>query len=288
MTLLKLKVGGVPEHFNLPIHLANESGAFEASGIELNWKDFGDGTGAMAQALRNGDCDICLLLTEGIITDILKGNPSKIISGYVKSPLTWGIHTYDKEGVPKKDKIFEEKIAISRKGSGSHLMPIVDALLKGQSIEDDQFVIIKDINGALQSLDKKETSIFYWEKYTTKPYVSKGKLRRIGEFISPWPCFMIAAREEIIEKHPEELDKFLRVIHKSCEQFMKNPDAPRLVSERYGLKLKDAEYWFHSTEWTTDSWVSDKTLTSVVFALKEAGIIESDNNLNQLVWKRSK
>ncbi|MEQ9166388.1 MAG: ABC transporter substrate-binding protein [Fulvivirga sp.] len=288
MSLIKLTVGGVPEHFNLPIHLANESGAFEKAGIELDWKNFGDGTGAMTQALRNGDCDICILLTEGIIADILKGNTSKIISGYVKSPLTWGIHTYDKEVAPKKEKIFEEKIAISRKGSGSHLMPIVDALLKGQSIEDDQFVITKDINGALQSLDKKETSIFYWEKYTTKPYVSKGQLRRIGEFISPWPCFMIAAREEVIAKYPEQLDKFLRVIHNSCEQFMKNPDAPKLVSERYGLKLKDAEYWFHSTEWTTDSWVSDKTLTSVVFALKEAGIIDSNNSVEELVWKRTK
>lgn len=287
MPLTKLTVGGVPEHFNLPIHLAIESGAFEEAGIELDWKNFGDGTGAMAQALRNGERDICILLTEGIIADIIKGNPSKIISGYVKSPLTWGIHTYDKEVAPKKEKIFDEKIAISRKGSGSHLMPIVDALLKGQSIEDDQFVIIKDIDGALQSLDKKETSIFYWEKYTTKPYVSKGQLRRIGEFISPWPCFMIAAREEVIAQYPDELDKFLKVIHNACEQFMQNPDAPKLVSERYGLKLKDAEYWFHSTEWTTDSWVSDKTLTSVVFALKEAGIIDKDSDSQNIVWKRN-
>lgn len=279
-------VGGVPEHFNLPIHLAIESGMFENSGLKINWTDFGDGTGAMTQALRNGSCDICFLLTEGIVTDIINGNPSKIISGYVKSPLTWGIHTIIENPDDLSNQRFGAKIAISRKGSGSHLMPIVDALMKGHSIAEDQFVIIKDIHGALKSLDNKEASVFYWEKYTTKPYVTKGQLKRIGEFISPWPCFMIAARNEIIEAYPDELDAFLKVVHKSCEMFMQNPDAPNQVSQRYGLALRDARYWFHSTEWTTDSWVSNKTLTSVVFALKEAGIIDSNSTPENLVWKR--
>lgn len=280
------KVGGVPEHFNLPIHLAIESGMFEQSGITVEWKDFGDGTGAMTKALREGECDICLLLTEGIITDIINGNPSKIVSGYVKSPLTWGIHTIVDNPDDLNDLRFGEKIAISRKGSGSHLMPIVDALMTGESIAEDQFVIIKDIHGALKSLDSKETSVFYWEKYTTKPYVTKGQLKRIGEFISPWPCFMIAARNEVIESNPKELDAFLKVVNKSCELFMQNPDAPKQVSERYGLELRDAKYWFHGTEWATNSWVSDKTLTSVVFALKEAGIIDPKASSEGLVWKR--
>ena len=33
----------------------------------------------MNQALREGEADICILLSEGIIADILQGNPSKII-----------------------------------------------------------------------------------------------------------------------------------------------------------------------------------------------------------------
>ncbi len=282
-----LKIGGVPEHFNLPIHLALEREDFEKAGIELHWTDYSGGTGQMNQALRNGTCDICVLLTEGIIADILQGNPSKIISGYVNSPLTWGIHSTAQSQADAQKDPFNQKIAISRNGSGSHLMPIVHALIQDQRISQDQFTIVNNLDGALDSLSKNETAVFYWEKYTTKPYVDRGLLTRIGEFNSPWPCFMIAARDEIIRKYPEQLDKLLRIIHRSCDDFMEDDQSPALVSERYNLELKSANYWFHATEWATNSWVSDKMLKSVVFALKEASIVDADATVNSLVWKRS-
>lgn len=40
-----LRVAGVPEHFNLPWHLADEEGAFESAGIDLQWIDVPEGTG---------------------------------------------------------------------------------------------------------------------------------------------------------------------------------------------------------------------------------------------------
>jgi len=281
-----IKIGGVPEHFNLPIQLGIQSGAFADANIDLQWVDFPGGTGAMTQALRTGECDVCVLLTEGIITDIINGNPSKIISGYVQSPLTWGIHTATDSKIQSHDEVFEQKIAISRHGSGSHLMPTVDALMKGEKIAKDQFVTVQNIDGALKSLGEKETNIFYWEKYTTKPFVKKGHLRRIGEFLSPWPCFMIAARDEIIDSNPTVLDKMLRIIHEACEAFMENNEAPKLVSKTYDIPLKDAEYWFHSTEWTTNSWVSNKMLNSVLFTLKAAGIVDETASVDGLVWER--
>ncbi|QSE96344.1 type 2 periplasmic-binding domain-containing protein [Fulvivirga lutea] len=287
MNKTRLRVGGVPEHFNLPVHLAIENGDFSRNGIEVIWEDYPGGTGAMTQALRNNEVDICILLTEGIVADIIKGNPSKIISGYVKTPLTWGIHTFIDNESEVGEALFTEKIAISRKGSGSHLMPIVDALMQGKSLSEEQFIIIKDIHGALKSLDKRETGVFYWEKYTTKPFVKNGNLKRIGEFNSPWPCFMIAATNEIIEREPNVLDTFLKVLHNSCEQFMNNSSAPEMVSKRYELDYKDSEYWYHSTEWAADSWVTDKTLVNVVFALKEAQLIPKDSSTANLIWKRN-
>ena len=58
-----LRVGGVPEHFNLPIHLAIERGDFNSRGIKVEWVDFPGGTGAMTKALREGTIDVCILLT---------------------------------------------------------------------------------------------------------------------------------------------------------------------------------------------------------------------------------
>ncbi|MEM6523434.1 MAG: ABC transporter substrate-binding protein [Bacteroidota bacterium] len=286
MNSITFNIGGVPEHFNLPIHLAMERGEFQAAGIKLSWIDFDGGTGQMNHALREGKADICILLTEGIMADILKGNPSRIISGYVNSPLTWGIHTsVDSEMEATADQ-FNKKIAISRYGSGSHLMPIVNAMIQEKQINQDRFVVVNNLDGGIKSLQSRESSIFYWEKYTTKPYVKRGYLKRIGEFNSPWPCFMIAARNEIISKFPKELNTLLKIIQASCISFMENEDSPVLVAERYNLELKSAKYWFHATEWATNSWVSNKTLKNVVFALKEAGILSSEAGTSDLVWKR--
>jgi ABC-type nitrate/sulfonate/bicarbonate transport system substrate-binding protein len=286
MDTVKIRIGGVPEHFNLPIHLAKEQGAFAKRGIDLEWTDFGGGTGQMTKAMRENEVDVCILLTEGMIADIIKGNPAKIISEYVLTPLTWGIHTGADNELKDYRDIYTKQYAISRFGSGSHLMAIVDAESKGHKLEKEQFTIIKDIDGALPSLTGKETDVFYWEKYTTKPYVDSGELKRIGEYNTPWPCFVIAARDEILEKHPEHITRMLRIIHDQCDRFMENRDAIAIAANRYGLQMPDVERWFNSTEWAIHGWVSDKMIENVIYHLKTAEIIEADTDIPELIWKR--
>lgn len=283
----KIRLGGVPEHFNLPIHLAIEGKEFETRGLEVEWTTFKGGTGQMTKALREDQVDACILLTEGVIADIIKGNPSKIISQYVTTPLKWGVHTGAKNNLDSYAKVFDKKIAISRFGSGSHLMAIVDANSKGEQIHKDQFVVIKNLEGALESLEKLETDVFYWEKYTTKPYVDNGQLKRIGQYLTPWPCFVIAATDKVIKEKPDELTRMLRTIHDSCDRFMANKNTISLVSERYKLKKEDVAKWFHSTEWAIHGWVSDKMVDSITYNLQIAGIIEKDHELPELIWKRN-
>lgn len=287
MSQTQIRIGGVPEHFNLPIHLAIEDGRFAKRQVDIQWTTFKGGTGQMTRALRDGEVDLCVLLTEGVITDIIRGNPSQIVSGYVKTPLTWGVHTGTRNSLQHYEDIYDKKYAISRFGSGSHLMAIVDANSKGHELAKEQFVVIKNLDGALESLDDLESDVFYWEKYTTKPYVDSGQLRRVGQFRTPWPCFVIAATKEILEEQPDAVSRTLRVIHDSCDRFMMDErHAIELVSERYEQKIPDVERWFHSTEWAIHGWVSDKMLNSVIYHLRIAGIIEKDAEIPELVWKR--
>lgn len=74
-----IKIAGVPEHFNLPWHLAIEEKVFDKQNINLQWTDVPEGTGKMCQMLRSGETDIAVILTEGIVKDINAGNPSKIV-----------------------------------------------------------------------------------------------------------------------------------------------------------------------------------------------------------------
>lgn len=283
----KIRIGGVPEHFNLPIHLAIENGHFADRGVDIEWITFKGGTGQMTKALENDEIDICILLTEGIINSIINGNPSKIISNYVTSPLCWGIHTAADNVLDNYNHIFDKNYAISRFGSGSHLMAIVDANSKEQDIQTSQFKVIKNLDGALESLKNQETDVFYWEKYTTKPYVDSGQLKRIGEYYTPWPCFVVAATNKVIKEQPNNLIRVLRTIHDSNDKFMQDENVINLVSERYGQKLKDVNRWYHNTEWAIHGWVSNKMLKSVIYSLKMAGIVEDDKKIPALVWKRN-
>ena len=141
-----IKIAGVPEHFNLPWHLCIENNEFKAVGIDLQWTDIPEGTGKMCQMLRDGETDIAVILSEGIIKDIVAGNPCKIVQVYVKSPLIWGIHVSAKSKYHSIADLEYTKVAISRYGSGSQLMAYVNADNQGWDSEKLQFEIVNTID----------------------------------------------------------------------------------------------------------------------------------------------
>lgn len=281
--LTTIRVGGVPEHFNLPWHLAIENELFEKEGIKVEWTDYRGGTGQMSRALREHEIDVCILLTEGIISDIVKGNPSKIIGKYLNTPLIWGVYTGANNSVSHYGEIYDKKYAISRFGSGSHLMPIVDANAKRIKLNESQFEVIKNLQGALDSLTLNKTDAFYWEKYTTKPHVDNGTLKHLGDYVTPWPCFMIAATDHILEKEKEAINKMLKIIYFTSKQFMSSPTAVQEVSKRYHQKIEDVEQWFYATEWSIDKNISNKMLKNVLHTLEFAGIIKEKPNLDSFL-----
>ncbi len=142
----------MPEHFNLPWHLAIEEGAFEERGIDLQWTDIPEGTGRMCQMLENGETDLAIILTEGLVKNISEGNPAKIVQEYIASPLLWGIHVDAKSRYRSIPELKITKAAISRFGSGSHLMAYVNAQNEGWNTEKLQFEVINNLDGAVEAL----------------------------------------------------------------------------------------------------------------------------------------
>jgi len=281
--MITFRLGGVPEHFNLPIHLAKQSGKFEEAGIDLVWTDFPGGTGAMCSALKEDQIDCAILLTEGITADIVKGSPLKILKVYVESPLIWGIHVSANSPYINIDQLEGKKYAISRQGSGSHLMSYVDADQRGWKISESQMVVVGNLEGARTFLSEEKADIFLWEKYMTKPLVDAGEFRRVGERLTPWPCFVFAASESFIERHGSILPAFFKIINKSVEAFMQNPDAAEMVSDRYSLKREDAKVWFESTKWNTEDSIDGKILDNIQEWLYRLQIISTKKQSSQLI-----
>jgi ABC-type nitrate/sulfonate/bicarbonate transport system substrate-binding protein len=172
-----LKIGGVPEHFNLPWRLAIEERLFEEIGLELHWSDMTGGTGQMIKGLQTGSIDIAVLLTEGITKSILDGLPAKIVNIYVNTPLRWGVHVPVHSSYNSISDLENGTFAISRYGSGSHLMAMVHAKQAGWDVSKLKFNVVGDVYGGLWALENKEADGFLWEKFTTHPFVEQGKCR---------------------------------------------------------------------------------------------------------------
>lgn len=244
-----VKIIGVPEHFNLPWHLAIEEGSFEDRGIKLQWTDVPEGTGKMCQLLQENETDLAIILTEGLVKSISQGNPSKIVQEYVSSPLLWGIHVAANSPRTSISELENDKAAISRMGSGSHLMAYVNAQNQGWDTAQLQFEIINNLNGAVKNLSSGSNAYFMWEHFTTKPLVEQGMFKHLGDCPTPWPCFVIAATDSFLTSHADVLKHILEVINMYTIEFKAIPSIDRTLANRYGQKLEDIQDWLSKTDW---------------------------------------
>ncbi len=87
MATAPLRVGFVPEHFSAPIHFAKKH-----FGLEADLVPFPSGTGHMITALRAGDIDVGIGLTEGWVAglgkeDVAGDGGYRLVGTFVETPL---------------------------------------------------------------------------------------------------------------------------------------------------------------------------------------------------------
>jgi len=281
----KFQIGGVPEHFNLPWYLTLRDKKYIAQGINLRWKDYPGGTGQMCKALREKEIDMAVILTEGIVRDIINGNDCKIVQVFVKSPLIWGIHVANNSSFKNINDLKGTQAAISRFGSGSHLMTYVNAENNNWNMDRDlQFKVIKNLDGAIENLPKGEGDYFMWERFMTKPYVDNKTFRILGECPTPWPCFVLAVRREVLDENSLSIKKILDIINDVTTGFKKIPSIDVMIAERYGLNLEDVNEWMTLTEWSQDQ-LTEKELDNIQDQLFKLDLIKSRLKHNKLLHK---
>ncbi len=277
-----IKIAGVPEHFNLPWHLAIKNGDFKKENIDLQWTDVPEGSGKMCQMLRDGETDIAVILTEGIVKDIVAGNSSKIVQVYVESPLIWGIHVAANSKYNTLEDLKDTKAAISRLGSGSQLMAYVNANNQGWKTDDLQFEIVNTIDGAVKALTNGTADYFMWERFMTKPLVDQRIFRRIGDCPTPWPCFVIAVRKEILEKHSDVISKILSIINLTTSEFKDIPSIDNTLALKYNQKIEDIQEWLSLTHWSQNQ-LKAEMLNKIQNQLIQLKIIDKIGTFEDIV-----
>ncbi len=248
---MKLRVAGVPEPYNLPWHLAMEKHRFAEAGIELEWHMVHEGTGRMCQMLRDSELDMAVLVTEGAQRDILNGGQHSIVSGFVESPLPWGVH------VPAHSRLQADNLkgvhyAISRLGSGSHIMAMLHAEKQGWRPAEQDLEVVHSMTAAATRMEHAPPVIFLWERYVTQRYVDAGIMRCVDVVRAPWPGFVITAREAFIKQHPDVIERALEVLRTEAEALRDGPHTAALVMQNAGFTEELAHEWLQHVRWKVE------------------------------------
>jgi len=246
---------------------------FEAHGIEIAWHDYPGGSGAMAKALRDGALDAALLLTEGAVAAVSDGVPLVIVSRYTDSPLLWGIHVPAASRFRAVEELRGARYAISRTGSGSHLMAIVHAKTQNWPVDRLALVPVGNLEGAVAAFAEGRADVFFWEKLMTKPLVDAGKFRRVGEFTAPWPAFVVCAARSLDGERRAALGRAVTLVLEEARVLRSRPDAAQLIASRYGLRAEDVGEWLETTRWSASVGVAANDVGQACMVLGSLGVL---------------
>ncbi len=274
-----IRIGGVPEHYNLPFYRICEKQPFLSLGYKVDFTGYSTGTGSMLSDLRDNHLDMSVLLTEGIITDQHEGNSAKIVAHYVKSPLVWGVHKHVNNAFDLKNGVSQKtRFAISRPKSGSHLMAYLYAKKFGVNIHDDQFEVVNNMNGAAMAMEVDQADLFLWEKYTIKPLISQGIFSRIDELSSPWEPFVIVANDVIQKNETPFIEALIAWLRTETMRIKQNRiESINDISTRFKLEASDVSYWLEQVEWDVKAVLSDQEFEHIKQILIDLNIIQPQN-----------
>ncbi|RYP53357.1 hypothetical protein DL769_010533 [Monosporascus sp. CRB-8-3] len=281
-----LRIGFVPEHFSTPIFFAQKH-----FGLSAELLPFPSGTGHMITALRSGEIDVGIGLTEAWVAGLGKEDTPgdggyRIVGTYVETPLCWAISTGAKR--PDMNSISSlkgSKIGVSRIGSGSYVMGYVLANKQGWLSSGEQpysdFVILNNFANLRAAVNDGRADFFMWEHFTSKRYYDSGEIRRMGEIYTPWPSWQIVASTSLVgnggdtdKVDPRLLDVFAK-LDQGVQYFGEHhEEAVQYISTQLDYSELDAREWLKTVEFATKTEGVDlKVVQSCMGILRQAGIL---------------
>ncbi len=200
----------------------------------------------------------------------------------MESPLIWGIHVGADSNYQSLVDLKNTKAAISRYGSGSHLMAYVNAQNQDWDTGELQFEVVNTIDGAVGALTNGSADYFMWERFMTQPLVDKGVFRRIADCPTPWPCFVIAVRNDFLENNKQSIALLLEIINNTTVEFKEIPSIDRTLASKYHQKIDDIQEWLSLTQWAQKP-LEEKVLNKIQNQLFDLKIINKKSTFDEIV-----
>ncbi|KAG2173040.1 hypothetical protein INT44_007013 [Umbelopsis vinacea] len=283
----------VPEHFSTPLHMSNENGYFTEAGVEVQLVCCPGGTGEMTSKLKDGSINLAVALTEGLTAGIANGQDwYKIVGTYVSAPLCWALSAGTNSKHDSIATLNHTDVAISRFGSGSHIMAFVLADQQGwlaPNVKENPpftFTALSNFKAMRDAVNAGTSDYFMWETFTTKPYHDSGEIKRIGQITPPWPAFCFAASTSLLEEDSEGVKKALAAINKATKLFIaqKDKESVEHIMRILDYQEVDVREWFKTVRYQDNLRdVSRKAFDVTVETLIKAGVIEKPLSAEELV-----
>lgn len=240
-------------------------------GYRFVWHDVPAGTGEMVRLLEANELDLAVVLTEGIVRHVETGGTARIVGTYTRTPLVWGVHCAANADFDTIDSLHDARFAVSRFGSGSHVM--AHLLAKEHGWDEPEWVVVDTFEGGQEALARGKADIFLWEKTMSLPLVHAGKWRRISDFRAPWPAFLVAASPGRYAQRMPWLGPLLGEVQRTANELKRDDDSTiAAMGARFQIDAPDARSWLNATEWDASTQVDAVMLSRVAEALNAAGL----------------
>ncbi|KAK0383521.1 hypothetical protein NLU13_9432 [Sarocladium strictum] len=276
-----LRIGFVPEHFSTPIHFAKQH-----YGLDATLREFPSGTGHMITALRAGEIDIGIGLTEAWIAGLGKEDVEgdggyRLVGTYVESPLCWAISTGAKRPeIASVESLQGKKIGVSRIGSGSYVMGYVLADTKGwlSTPGTEPFSSVVPLNTFAklrEGVNSGEADFFMWEHFTSKRYYDSGEIRRVGEIYTPWSSWKIVASTGLTSNGDARVRDLFAKLDKGIKHFQENPEeAVKFIYTSLDYSEEDAREWMKTVRYPeATEGVRSEVVSNCMSILRKAGVL---------------
>lgn len=283
MATAPLRIGFVPEHFSTPLHFAKRH-----YGLAAELVPFPSGTGHMITALRAGEIDVGIGLTEGWIAGLGKGGLDgdggyRLVGTYVETPLCWAISSgFDRMDITTVESLKGGAIGVSRLGSGSHVMGFVLAdqlgwLTKEAASPWSNTAILHNFANLRKAVNSGEVDFFMWEHFTSKRYYDTQEIKKVGEILTPWSSWKIVASTALAGEG--NLDSRVQDLFVKLDLGIKhfnenNNEAVEYISTELDYSEADTREWLKTVRFPKQTaGVSLVTVSGCVEILRKAGVL---------------
>jgi NitT/TauT family transport system substrate-binding protein len=218
-----INVGYLPCDHEAAIFVAQAQNIYQKQGLKVKITQFTTGSDIIT-ALASGKLDVGYVGITPTLQGISQGVPIKVVgavnlegSGIVVQPNSTIKTPADLKG---------QKIATPGVSSIQQVLLLYE-LQKYNLNSSDLDIVSLNIYMIPQSLaaQKVDGYIAYEPFVSIARYQNVGKvLLYSGEIIDRHPCCVVVAREEFIQQHPQELDKFLKIHQNATDYVNNNPN----------------------------------------------------------------